>query len=76
MDFLKGKEFGVNINELKGKYKDYLVVTFVRDPLSRFFSSYEEMFVREVLPPSQPPTQGLSCRYLRARPTQSLLLII
>lgn len=28
------------------KYKGYLKLTFVRDPVSRFFSSYEEMFVR------------------------------
>lgn len=29
-----------------GQYHGYLRVTFVRDPVSRFFSSYEEMFVR------------------------------
>jgi hypothetical protein len=29
-----------------GKYSDFFTLAFVRDPMSRFFSSYEEMIVR------------------------------
>ena len=29
-----------------GDYADYTVLTFVRDPLSRFYSSYDEVFLR------------------------------
>ena len=29
-----------------GKYEDFSTITFVRDPLSRFYSSYDEVFYR------------------------------
>lgn len=32
----------------QSRFNEYLKVSFVRDPVSRFFSSYEEMFVRTV----------------------------
>ena len=30
----------------RGKYEDFSVISFVRDPLSRFYSSYDEVFYR------------------------------
>lgn len=36
---------GYELNE-GGDYENYATLTFVRDPLSRFFSSYDEVFLR------------------------------
>ena len=37
--------YGVELNR-GGDYADHTVITFVRDPLSRFYSSYDEVFLR------------------------------
>mmetsp|Transcript_24070 Transcript_24070/g.58126 ORF Transcript_24070/g.58126 Transcript_24070/m.58126 type:complete len:455 (+) Transcript_24070:197-1561(+) len=45
---LDSKSAGLNPtgDELHTKYKDHTVVIFVRDPLSRFYSQYDEVFLR------------------------------
>ena len=45
---LRGGNVGLNPagDDLIRKYRNYTVLTFVRDPLDRFYSQYDELFLR------------------------------